>query len=116
MAAITICSDLMQRDNSLEKTLKLGKIEGRRRKALQRMGWLDGIIDSMDMDLSKFQEMVDERSLACCRPWSHRESDTTQGLNNCISCFMFCTESSLMHQIKRVFGFIPPKVKCILQH
>ena len=43
-------------------------------------------------------------------------SDTSQGQNNSISCFMFCTESSLMHQIKRVFGFIPPKVKCILQH
>ena len=106
---------LMRRADTLEKTLMLGKTEGRRRSRWQRMRWLDGIIDSMDMDLSKFQEMVDERSLACCRPWSHRESDTTQGLNNCISCFMFCTESSLMHQIKRVFGFIPPKVKCILQ-
>ena len=107
---------LMQRTDTLEKTLMLGKTEGRRRSRWRRMRWLDGITDSMDMDLSKFQEMVDERSLACCRPWSHRESDTTQGLNNSISCFMFCTDSSLMHQIKRVFGFIPPKVKCILQH
>ena len=107
---------LMGRADSLEKTLMLAKIEGRRRSGRQRMRWLDGINDSMDMDLSKFQEMVEDRSLVCCRPWGHRESDTTQGLNNSISCFLFCMESSLMHQIKRVSGFIPAKVKCILQH
>ena len=52
---------LMQRVDSLEKTLILGKIEGRRRRGRQRMRWLDGIIDSMDMGLGGFQEMVMDR-------------------------------------------------------
>ena len=52
---------LMQRANSLEKTLMLGKIQGRRRRGRQRMRWLDSITDSMHMSLSKFREMVKDR-------------------------------------------------------
>ena len=57
----------------------LGYIEGRRRRGWQRMKWLDGITDSMDMSLSKLQELSDgQGSLACCRPWGHKELDTNK--------------------------------------
>ena len=69
---------LMQRAKSLEKTLMLGKIEGRRRRRQQRMRWLDSISDSMDMSLSKLQEIVKDReALAWCNPWGRKESDRT---------------------------------------
>ena len=64
-----------------------GKIKGKRRRGQQRMRWLDGITDSMDMSLSKLREIVKDRGgwHACCSPWGCRESDTTEKLNNKVS-------------------------------
>ena len=58
-------SHLMQRADSLEKTWMLGKIEGKKRREWQRLGWLDSITDSMDMNLSKLQEIVKDRGAWC---------------------------------------------------
>ena len=72
----------MRRVDSLEKTLLLGGIGGSRRGGRQRMRWLDGITDSMNMSLSKLWELGDgQGGLACCDSWRRKESDTTEQLN-----------------------------------
>ena len=74
---------LMRRADSFEKTLILGKIEGRRRRERQRMRWLDDITDSMNMDLGRLQELVMDRKAwwAMYGSWGRKESDMTERLN-----------------------------------
>ena len=72
---------LMRRTNSLEKTLMLGKIEGGKRRGLQRMKWLDVIIDLMDMFQQALGVVDGQGSLASCSSWSCKELDMTEQLN-----------------------------------
>ena len=67
--------------DSLEKTWMLGQIEGRRRRGRQRMRWLDGVTDSVDLTEQAPGVGDGQGSLACCSPWGHKESDTTDRLS-----------------------------------
>ena len=75
----------MQKANSLEKTLMLGKTEGWRRSGWQRMRRFDGITDQMGMNLSKLPEIAKDREACCCSPWRCKESDMVEQLNNGVS-------------------------------
>ena len=73
---------VVQKTNSLETTLMLGKIEGRRRRGRQTMRPLDGITNSKNSRLSKLWELADgQGSLVCCSPWGHKDLDMTEQLN-----------------------------------
>ena len=80
---------MMRRTDSLEKTLMLGKIEGKRRRGWQRKRWLDSIINSMDMNLSKLQEIVKDREAWHAAVPGVTELDITQQLNNSM-CYVNC--------------------------
>ena len=88
--------NLMQKANSLEKTLVLGKIKGRRRSGLQKMRWLDGITDSVNMSLSKFREMVEDRGAWGAAVHGVPKSWTRlRGLNECYLLSFLLSSSSV---------------------
>ena len=88
---------LIERTDSFEKILMLGKIEGRRRRGRQRMRWLNGITDSVDMSLSKLWVLVMDRDAWCAGPWGCKELDMTKWLNSTeLGSLLFPGEGGLL--------------------
>ena len=111
---------LIWRTDSFEKTLMLGKIERRRRRGQQRMRWLDGITDSMDVGLSKLWELVmDREALASCSPWGCKQLETTEWLNWIVGsqcCVNFECTVDLVICIQTLYIYIYIHIYYILFH
>ena len=95
---------LMGRADPFEKTLMLGKIEGRRRRGRQRMRWLDGITDSMKLSFGRLWVGDGQGGLACCSPWSCKGLDTTELNRTVVTSFLM--SSCLKNFIPRITQFL----------